>query len=176
MEISKRAGVFFDPILIKQIVDEISVLNRIADTEYIEAVENPEKRKEKKIVKPKRLTIKSYSEAAILYFLRNHIDPRNMGQEQDVLTEVRKLRNNVFSFMQVQERTYLMPFVQDVYELQKKSGTLEETSFDMLNLMEIFIDLMLAGIGLTDEEQEEYRARAARMFKQKKATRQAIKA
>ena len=48
MESSKRAGVFFDPTLIKQIVEEIDVLNRIADTEYLEAVGNPEKKKGKK--------------------------------------------------------------------------------------------------------------------------------
>lgn len=176
MESSKRAGVFFDPTLIKQIVDEIDVLNRIADTEYLEAVGNPEKKKGKKAIKPKKLTIKSYGEAAILYFLRNHIDPRNMGEEKDVLTEVRKLRNNVFSFMQVQERTYLMPFVQDVYDLRNRADTLEDTSFDMLNLMEIFIDLLLAGLGLSEQEQEAHKARAAKMFTQKKVNRKPKKA
>lgn len=168
---NKRAGVFFDPILIRQIVGEISVLNRIADSEYLEAVDNPEKKKGKKPAKPKKLTIKSYGEDAILYFLRNHIDPRNMGEEQDVLTEVRKLRNNVFSFMQVQERTYLMPFVQDVYELKNKSALLEDNSFDLLNLMEIFLDLLLASTGLSQKEQTEFRSNAIEQFRQKKANR-----
>ncbi|MFD2937735.1 hypothetical protein [Spirosoma flavum] len=160
----KTAAIEIDPSIHEQVKTEIKILNNLADLEYNSSLD----KKKKKVVKPVQLTLRSYSEAALSYFMKNHIDPRSMGEEKDVLTEVRKLRNNVFSFMQVQERTYLMPFVQDVYELKNKADTLEDTSFDMLNLMEIFIDLLLAGLGLSEQEQEAHKARAAKMFAQKK--------
>ena len=69
-----------------------------------------------------------------------------------------------------------MPFVQDVYDLKNRADTVEDTSFDMLNLMEIFIDLLLAGLGLSEQEQEAHKARAAEIFAQKKMNRKPKKA
>lgn len=155
---------------------EVEQLNANALREYRDQYKLADEKERRKLVKPQRLTIKSYSEAALDYFRRNHLDPRNLGEETDVISEVRKLRNNVFSFMQVQERTYLMPFVQDVYDLKNRADTVEDTSFDMLNLMEIFIDLLLAGLGLSEQEQEAHKARAAKIFAQKKMNRKPKKA
>ncbi|MVM42024.1 hypothetical protein GO730_37470 [Spirosoma sp. HMF3257] len=153
------------------VVAEVEQLNANADREYQDIYKLADATKRRKLKKPEKLTLKSYTESAVEYFRKNHIDPRTLGEERDVVTEVKKLRNNVFSFMQVQERTYLMPFVQDVYELRNRTEGLEETSIDMLNLMEIFIDLLLAGLGLSEQEQEVYKAKATKLFAQKKANR-----
>ncbi|WP_157634678.1 BfmA/BtgA family mobilization protein [Spirosoma panaciterrae] len=152
-------------------IEEVEQLNANANREYQDQYKLADTTRRRKLKKPEKLTLKSYTESALEYFRKNHIDPRSLGEEKDVVAEVKKLRNNVFSFMQVQERTYLMPFVQDVYELRNRTEGLEETSVDMLNLMEIFIDLLLAGLGLSEQEQDKYKARAAQAFAQKKASR-----
>ncbi|GAB4019292.1 hypothetical protein GCM10028808_56540 [Spirosoma migulaei] len=157
--------------LYSTVVAEVEQLNANSDREYQDMYKLADATKRRKLKKPEKLTLKSYTESAVEYFRKNHIDPRILGEEKDVVTEVKKLRNNVFSFMQVQERTYLMPFVQDVYELRNRTESLEEISVDMLNLMEIFIDLLLAGLGLSEQEQEVYKAKAKKLFAQKKANR-----
>lgn len=169
MTINKNSAIAVSVPLLEEVQQAIERLNELQRQERKKTLQQWDSKTGRLPAALADLTVKHFTEEALRYFLRNHIDPRQVGEEKDVLTEVRKLRNNVFSFMQVQERTYLMPFVQDVYELKNRTAILEETNFDMLNLMEIFIDLMLAGIGLTDEEQEEYKARAAQEFKRKKA-------
>ena len=160
-----------DEAVYSVMIEEVEQLNANANREYQDQYKLADSTKRGKLKKPEKLTLKSYTENALEYFRKNHIDPRSLGEEKDVVTEVKKLRNNVFSFLQVQERTYLMPFVQDVYELKNRTEGLEETSVDTLNLMEIFIDLLLAGLGLSEQEQERYKARAAQAFAQKKASR-----
>ena len=150
---------------------ELEQLNVNALREYRDQYKLADEKQRKKLVKPQRLTLKAYSEAALDYFRKNHLDPRNLGEETDVISEVRKLRNNVFSFMQVQERTHLIPFVEEVYQVKSKIEILEENSFDLLNLMEIFIDMMLNGLGLSEEEQSNFRAKAMKQFQQNKANR-----
>lgn len=71
--------------------------------------------------------------------------------------------------MQVQERTYLMPFIQDVYDLKNRTESIGKTSLDMLNLMEIFIDMMLSGLGIPQAEQDKLRQKAAQQFMERKA-------
>lgn len=167
----KKTSIEIDPSIHEQVKAEIKTLNELADFEYKNKLAESLEKKKKKPAKPIPLTLRSYSEEAMTYFLRNHVDPRNMGEEKDVIQEVRKLRNNVFSFMQVQERTYIMPFVEDVYKLTNKTEQLEENSLDILNLMEIFLDLQLANTGLSEQEQSEFRSRAVEQFKEKKANR-----
>ena len=172
MEKNKRAGLFIDDELMQQVAQEIEVINRIAYTEYAQALQKGEVKSQRKVPKPKKLTVKSYSEGALSYFLRNHIDPRTMGQQKDVLTEVQKLRNNVFAFMQVQERQYIMPMTDGVKDIKNTNELLVDNSLDTLNLLEIFIDLMLAGLGLDQQEQDQLRQIAAEKFSRKKALRQ----
>lgn len=172
MEKSKRAGLFISEELMQQVSQEVEVINRITDTEYTQALQRGDAKSQKKTPKPKKLTVKSYSEGALSYFLRNHIDPRTMGQQKDVLTEVQKLRNNVFAFMQVQERQYIMPITDSVKGIKSTNDLLVDNSLDTLNLLEVFIDLMLAGLGLDQQEQDQLRRIAADKFSRKKALRQ----
>ncbi|WP_460639291.1 hypothetical protein [Larkinella harenae] len=160
-----------DEAVFERLSNEIIILNELAGQEFKELYRKSSEFERRKMRKPTKVTLKLYAETAVQYFLRNHIDPRTLGQEQDVLTEVRKLRNTIFAFMQVQQRTYLVPFSEDVFKLKNQVDSIEDVTYDMVNLMEIFIDMLLAGLGLSEQEQNDLRTKAADMFQRKKGLR-----
>lgn len=54
-------------------------------------------------------TLKEYSESALLYFVKNGIDPTQKVGSGEVSTEVVKLRNQVFSFCKSRSRPTFCP-------------------------------------------------------------------
>lgn len=172
----KRKGLFVSEKLVDRLQEEIDTLNQLAIIEQVkDDGQNEERKRRKKERKLPNLSLRSYTEMALEYFLRNHIDPRTIGEEKDVITEVRKLRNNVFSFMRVQEGTYLMPFLEEVIsisehteKIEKQNEVIVEANKDLINLMEVFIEMMMKGMKLTNIEQEDLRDWGARTFAEKK--------
>lgn len=59
-------------------------------------------------------TLKEYSESALLYFIKNGLDPTQELQSGQVSVEVVKLRNQIFSFLQKQEQAYILPMFREV--------------------------------------------------------------
>jgi ferritin len=59
-------------------------------------------------------TLKEYAESALLYFVKNGLDPTEQLHSGQVSVEVVKLRNQIFSFLQKQEQSYILPIFREV--------------------------------------------------------------
>jgi hypothetical protein len=70
-----------------------------------------------------KLTMKMFTEGALNYFIKHKIDPRFFDDSDSLANQVVRLRNQIFSFLQVQERQYLIPLNTNLAELKQKNST-----------------------------------------------------
>ena len=69
-----------------------------------------------------KLTMKMFTETALNYFIKHKIDPRFFDDSDSLANQVVRLRNQIFSFLQVQERQYLIPLNTNLAELKQKNS------------------------------------------------------
>ena len=84
-------------------------------------------------------TLKEYSESALLYFIRNGLDPTKELQSGEVSVEVVKLRNQIFSFLQKQEQAYILPIFREV---TSQSQVVENSLDKMISQLEKVYELL----------------------------------
>ncbi len=64
------------------------------------------------------VSLREFSEGALLYFVKYKLNPAEVNAVEDVPKEVHKLRNQVFSFLKKQEFEHLLPLLRQAYGLQ----------------------------------------------------------
>jgi len=84
-------------------------------------------------------TLKEYSESALLYFVKNGLDPTEQLHSGEVSVEVIKLRNQIFSFLQKQEQSYILPMFR---ELTGQGAGVEKSLSTMISQLEKVYDLL----------------------------------
>jgi hypothetical protein len=151
----------------KEILDKanfaIAELNVLFDnyektilTEHQIAIKEQIKKADKKLKVPQKLTMKVFTEAALLHFVKNKFDPRYY-QDDSISTAINRLRNHILGFIVTQENKYIRPFQQDIIALKnevsllKKSleldtQTVEETALEtqgtLMGLVHIMFEML----------------------------------
>lgn len=125
-------------------------------TEHQIAIKEQIKKADKKLKVPQKLTIKVFTEAALLHFVKNKFDPRYY-QDDSIATAINRLRNHILGFIVTQENKYIRPFQQDIIALKsevsllKKSleldtQTVEETALEtqgtLMGLVHILFEML----------------------------------
>lgn len=125
-------------------------------TEHQIAIKEQVKKADKKLKVPQKLTLKVFTEAALLHFVKNKFDPRYY-QDDSIATAINRLRNNILGFIVTQENKYIRPFQQDIIALKnevsllKKSleldtQTVEETALEtqgtLMGLVHILFEML----------------------------------
>ena len=87
-------------------------------------------------------TLKEYSESALLYFIKNGIDPTQELESGQVSVEVTRLRNQVFSFLQKQEQAYILPIFREVTGQSEGIEKVEKSLEKMVEQLEKVYDLL----------------------------------
>ena len=77
------------------------------------------KKADKKLKVPQKLTLKVFTEAALLHFVKNKFDPRYY-QDDSIATSINRLRNHILGFIVTQENKYIRPFQQDIIALKNE--------------------------------------------------------
>lgn len=94
----------------------------------------------------KKLTIKTFTEAALLHFVKYKIDPR-FYEDESIPTAINRLRNQLFAFLQVQERQIILPFQQDISQLklhipETVEATAMETQGTLMGLLYVLFEML----------------------------------
>ena len=125
-------------------------------TEHQIAIKEQIKKADKKLKVPQKLTMKVFTEAALLHFVKNKFDPRYY-QDDSIATAINRLRNHILGFIVTQENKYIRPFQQDIIALKnevsllKKSleldtQTVEETALEtqgtLMGLVHILFEML----------------------------------
>jgi len=121
----------------KEILDKanfaIAELNVLFDnyektvlTEHQIAIKEQIKKADKKLKVPQKLTMKVFTEAALLHFVKNKFDPRYY-QDDSIATAINRLRNHILGFIVTQENKYIRPFQQDIIALKNEVGLLKKS-------------------------------------------------
>lgn len=125
-------------------------------TEHQIAIKEQIKKADKKLKVPQKLTLKVFTEAALLHFIKNKFDPRYY-QDDSIATAMNRLRNHILGFIVTQENRYIRPFQQDIIALKnevsllKKSleldtQTVEETALEtqgtLMGLVHILFEML----------------------------------
>ncbi len=125
-------------------------------TQHQIAIKEQIHKADKKLKVPQKLTLKVFTEAAILHFIKNKFDPRYY-QDDSIATAINRLRNHILGFIVTQENKLIRPFQQDIITLKKeisllKKGleldtqTVEETALEtqgtLMGLVHILFEML----------------------------------
>lgn len=117
-----------DESIIKAVKETVNNLNNINAETIIPTLSEKDKiHLENKFAngkltkKVQKLTMKLFMETALNYFIKHKIDPRFFDDSDSLANQVVRLRNQIFSFLQVQERQYLIPLNTNLAELKQKN-------------------------------------------------------
>jgi hypothetical protein len=125
-------------------------------TEHQIAIKEQIKKADKKLKVPQKLTLKVFTEAALLHFVKNKFDPRYY-QDDSIAKAINRSRNHILGFIVTQENKYIRPFQQDIIALKnevsllKKSleldtQTVEETALEtqgtLMGLVHILFEML----------------------------------
>jgi hypothetical protein len=125
-------------------------------TEHQITIKGQIKKADKAIKIPEKLTIKVFTEAALLHFIKNKFDPRYY-QDDSIATAINRLRNHILGFIVTQENKYIRPFQQDIIALKSEvsllkrsleldTQTVEETALEtqgtLMGLVHILFEML----------------------------------
>jgi len=96
-------------------------------TEHQIAIKEQIKKADKKLKVPQKLTLKVFTEAALLHFVKNKFDPRYY-QDDSIATAINRLRNHILGFIVTQENKYIRPFQQDIIALKNEVSLLKKST------------------------------------------------
>ena len=143
----------------KEILDKanfaIAELNVLFDnyekkilTEHQIAIKEQIKKADKKLKVPQKLTMKVFTEAALLHFIKNKFDPRYY-QDDSIATAINRLRNHILGFIVTQENKYIRPFQQDIITLKNEVSLLKKSvEFDTQTVEETALETQGTLMGL----------------------------
>ncbi|WP_064198444.1 MULTISPECIES: hypothetical protein [Emticicia] len=125
----RLAKITIDERVIKEVKETVDNLNKINAESILPTLSEKDKTHLKtKFVNGKltnqvqKLTMKMFTEGALNYFTKHKIDPRFFDDSDSLANQVVRLRNQIFSFLQVQERQYLIPLNTNLAELKLKDA------------------------------------------------------
>ncbi len=125
-------------------------------TEHQITIKEQIKKADKKLKVPQKLTMKVFTEAALLHFINNKFDPRYY-QDDSIATAINRLRNHILGFIVTQENKYIRPFQQDIIALKNEvsllkknleldTQTVEETALEtqgtLMGLVHILFEML----------------------------------
>lgn len=125
-------------------------------TEHQIAIKEQIKKADRKLKVPQKLTLKVFTEAALLHFVKNKFDPRYY-QDDSIATAINRLRNHILGFIVTQENKYIRPFQQDIIALKNEvsllkrsleldTQTVEETALEtqgtLMGLVHILFEML----------------------------------
>lgn len=129
-KISKIAKIKIDERVVQNVRATVENLNKINGEIIIPNLTDKDKSHLKsKFVNGKltnqlqKLTMKMFAESALNYFIKHKIDPRFFDDADSVTNQVVRLRNQIFSFLQVQERQYLIPLSTNLAALKQQNSS-----------------------------------------------------
>ena len=141
-------------------IAELNVLfenyEKVILTEHQIAIKEQIKKADKKLKVPQKLTLKVFTEAALLHFIKNKFDPRYY-QDDSITTAINRLRNHILGFIVTQENKYIRPFQQDIIALKNEvsllkrsleldTQTVEETALEtqgtLMGLVHILFEML----------------------------------
>ncbi|MDJ1505254.1 BfmA/BtgA family mobilization protein [Xanthocytophaga agilis] len=92
-------------------------------------------------------TLKEYAENAMLYFVKNGLNPSEQIHSEELSKEVVRLRNHIFSFLQKQEQQYMLPMFKEVFSqgrsIEQMEFSLEQTQQSLSELVDQLKQLYL---------------------------------
>lgn len=115
-------------------------------------------------------SLKEYAENALVYFVKNGLDPTEQVHSQELGKEVVRLRNHIFSFLQKQEQAYILPMFRELTgqgssteaSLQTLIGQLEKVyglMFRIQQMVQMSTSTTLFASGLEAGQIEEVKAK-----------------
>lgn len=125
----------------------------LSSNKYGISAESEEKHKKKRgqnkvgfNKKGAKLNLKTFTEAALLHFVKYKIDPR-FYEAESIPTAINRLRNQLFAFLQVQERQIMLPFQQDISQLklhipETVEATAMETQGTLMGLLSVLFEML----------------------------------
>ena len=128
----------------KETILELNIFYENFEKSAIVELQKNSKNQSKKFFKPttdaEKLTVKSFTEAAILYAIKHKIDPR-FFQDESISSSINRLRNHILGFIVTQENKLIRPFQQDIIALKNdlislkknvdfEKETIEETALE----------------------------------------------
>lgn len=126
---ARLAKIKIDERIVKELKETVDNLNKINAESILPTLSEKDKTHLKtKFVHGKlrlqvqKLTMKMFTETAVNYFIKHKIDPRFFDDSDSLANQVVRLRNQIFSFLQVQERQYLIPLNTNLAELKQKNS------------------------------------------------------
>ena len=96
-----------------------------------------------------------FTEAALNYFVKHKIDPRFFDDSESLTNQVVRLRNQIFSFLKVQEQQHIMPLngllvgiKLETEQISKEQAMVKSIFAQVMALSKIFIETL----DLSEEE------------------------
>ena len=113
----------------KETILELNIFYENFEKNAIVELQKNSKNQSKKFFKPtkdaEKLTVKSFTEAAILYAIKHKIDPR-FFQDESISSSINRLRNHILGFIVTQENKLIRPFQQDIIALKNDVSSLKK--------------------------------------------------
>jgi hypothetical protein len=109
-------------------------------TEHQMTVKGQIHKVDKAIKTPEKLTLKAFTEAALMHFIKNKFDPRYY-QDDSIATAINRLRNHILGFIVTQENKLIRPFQQDIIALKNEMNLLKKSiEFDTQTVEETALE------------------------------------
>ncbi len=141
---TRLAKITIDERIVKEVKETVDNLNKINAKSILPTLTEKDKTHLKtnfvhgKLTNQvQKLTMKMFTEGALNYFIKHKIDPRFFDDSDSLANQVVRLRNQIFSFLQVQEHQYLIPLNANLAELKHKNSPLviAESNYSTLQIL-----------------------------------------
>ncbi|GAB2642350.1 hypothetical protein [Emticicia sp. W12TSBA100-4] len=172
------AKIKIDEEIVKNVRVTVENLNKINGDAIIPTLSEKDKTHLKSVFvngrltkKVEKLTMKMFTETALSYFIKHKIDPRFFDDSDSLANQVVRLRNQIFSFLQVQERQHIMPINTVLAELKKREtdkliNENKQISRQTLAYLVSFTTLFFETLDMTKDEVEAIKARLDLFYKE----------
>lgn len=159
LQTPKRSTITISAEIVKkvgQVVKELNgYYNQFEKNNELESFKTNSKKRILERKKSETLTVKTFTETALLHFVKQKIDPR-FYEDGSIGSQINKLRNHILGFIVKQETTLLKPFHQDLIQVKNQLGEInahgntEGLTFQQMmteqNLNALAIQSMLIGM------------------------------
>ena len=144
-----QAHIMISPVIFEKTLQAIEELEGITDKNILPILGNRIVFEEKSKQKLQKLTIKMFTEAALNYFVKHKIDPRFFDDSESLTNQVVRLRNQIFSFLKVQEQQHIMPLngllvgiKLETEQISKEQAMVKSIFAQVMALSKIFIETL----------------------------------
>lgn len=154
----------------KAAISEINSLKKSLPNDEKENLKNSLLKRQKKkdilVDLNRKLSLKSFTEAALLYFVENKIDP-TLYNDATLKTEITRLRNQLFSFNVIHEQKILKEFSSLEAALEASTKSISTETIEGNNETQSFIAGLLEVMFQVFEVKGDEREKIVIAFKKK---------